>query len=224
MKFLYLLGAGGHMKQVIDILEMKNMLIRGIFDDNINKIGKTFYRDYRIIDTIDNARRHLQSRDKLFCGIGDNFTRKKVQAIFKDFEFINVISPFSRISEHVKLGKGNYIGHYVNISGDTVIGNGNIINDMSCITYDVTLGDYNHLCPLSVLSGAVKVGDLNLIGTKTNVNPYIKIGNQNVIGSGSAVIRDVKDNLVLAGVPCKIIRGKEPESFLSRVFGKCLAG
>lgn len=36
--------------------------------------------------------------------------------------------------------------------------------------------------------------------------PGVSIGSNVVIGSGSVVTRDIPDNVVAAGVPCKVIR------------------
>ena len=38
------------------------------------------------------------------------------------------------------------------------------------------------------------------------VNPGVTIGNNVVIGSGSVVTRDIPDNVVAAGNPCRVLR------------------
>lgn len=38
------------------------------------------------------------------------------------------------------------------------------------------------------------------------INPGINIGNNVVIASGSVVTRDVPDNMLAAGNPCRVIR------------------
>jgi acetyltransferase EpsM len=204
---VYILGAGGHTKQVIDILDMNNTLIDGIFDDDIHKKDKYFYKSYKVLDTINNAHIYIKHGDYLFCGIGDNATRRKIYDTFSKYIFINVVSPLSHISPSVHIGTGNYIGHFVNISADSTIGNNNIVNDMSCITHDVVIGDHNHICPGAILSGRVKIGDGNLIGTKANVNPDMIVSSWNIVGSAACVTRDILDDkCVVVGVPGCIIR------------------
>ena len=44
------------------------------------------------------------------------------------------------------------------------------------------------------------------LGGNVTVNPGVRIGEGSIIGSGSVVTRDVPDNVVAAGNPCKVIR------------------
>lgn len=52
----------------------------------------------------------------------------------------------------------------------------------------------------------VVIGDDVWIGGKTTINPGIKIGSNVVIGSGSVVTKNIPDNVVAAGNPCRVIR------------------
>ncbi|EBC8161553.1 transferase hexapeptide repeat protein, partial [Salmonella enterica] len=54
----------------------------------------------------------------------------------------------------------------------------------------------------------VSVGTKSFIGSCTVVNGQLKIGNSSIIGSGSVVIRDIPDNVVVAGSPTKFIRAR----------------
>ena len=38
------------------------------------------------------------------------------------------------------------------------------------------------------------------------INPGVTIGNNVVIGSGSVVTRDIPDQVIAAGCPCRVIR------------------
>lgn len=44
------------------------------------------------------------------------------------------------------------------------------------------------------------------IGGNTVINPGVTIGNNVVIGSGSVVTRDIPDQVIAAGCPCRVIR------------------
>ncbi len=52
----------------------------------------------------------------------------------------------------------------------------------------------------------ITVGDNVWIGACVHVIPGVTIGNNVVIGSGSIVIKDIPDNSVAVGNPCKVIR------------------
>jgi acetyltransferase-like isoleucine patch superfamily enzyme len=52
----------------------------------------------------------------------------------------------------------------------------------------------------------VHIGNNVWIGGNSVVNPGVRIGNNAVIGSGSVVTRDVPDNVIAAGNPCRVLR------------------
>lgn len=52
----------------------------------------------------------------------------------------------------------------------------------------------------------VNIGHNVWIGGKAVINPGVNIGNNVVIASGSVVVRDVPDNVVVGGNPVKIIK------------------
>jgi maltose O-acetyltransferase len=52
----------------------------------------------------------------------------------------------------------------------------------------------------------VTIGDNVWVGGRAVINPGVVVGNNVVIASGSIVIRDVPDNVVVGGNPAKIIK------------------
>lgn len=52
----------------------------------------------------------------------------------------------------------------------------------------------------------ITVGNNVWIGGGVKVMPGVTIGNNVVIGSGSVVTKDIPDNVVAAGNPCKVLR------------------
>lgn len=52
----------------------------------------------------------------------------------------------------------------------------------------------------------ITIGDNVWIGGSTSIMPGVHIGNNVVIGGGSVVVKDIPDNVIAAGNPCKVIR------------------
>lgn len=52
----------------------------------------------------------------------------------------------------------------------------------------------------------VTIGDNVWVGGSTVINPGVTIGNNVVIGSGSVVTKDIPDNAIAVGNPCKVLR------------------
>ncbi|MDO4272476.1 MAG: sugar O-acetyltransferase [Eubacteriales bacterium] len=52
----------------------------------------------------------------------------------------------------------------------------------------------------------VSIGDNVWVGGNVVINPGVHIGNNVVIGSGSVVTKDIPDNMVAAGNPCRVLK------------------
>lgn len=52
----------------------------------------------------------------------------------------------------------------------------------------------------------ITIGNNVWIGGNVVVNPGITIGNNTIIGSGSVVTKDIPDNVIAVGNPCKVLR------------------
>ena len=52
----------------------------------------------------------------------------------------------------------------------------------------------------------ITIGDNVWLGGNTCIMPGVTIGNNAVIGAGSVVTKDIPDNVIAAGNPCKVIR------------------
>lgn len=68
----------------------------------------------------------------------------------------------------------------------------------------------------------VTIGDNVWIGGSVVINPGVTIGNNVVIGSGSVVTKDIPDNVIAVGNPCRVIREITEEDrkyyFKDRIF------
>lgn len=52
----------------------------------------------------------------------------------------------------------------------------------------------------------IKVGDNVWLGGNVVVLPGVSIGNNSVIGAGSVVTKDIPDNVVAVGNPCRVVK------------------
>ncbi len=56
---------------------------------------------------------------------------------------------------------------------------------------------------------SIEIGDGCWIGGGVTINPGVRIGKNVVIGAGSVVTKDIPDNVVAVGNPCRVIRQLE---------------
>ena len=121
-------------------------------------------------------------------------------------KFINVIHKGLDISYTSTLGYGLLINSKVSIAAHTTIGNFVTINRHVSIGHHTTIGDFTSINPGVNIAGNVTVGKGCQIGIGANIVDGITIGDNTVIGAGSLVTKDIPNNVVAYGIPCKIIK------------------
>jgi sugar O-acyltransferase (sialic acid O-acetyltransferase NeuD family) len=127
-------------------------------------------------------------------------------------KFINIIHRGEDISKMATLGVGILINSKVSIAAHTTIGDFVTINRHVSIGHHTKIGDYCSINPGTNIAGNVTVGKGTTIGIGTNVIDGVKIGDNTIIGAGSLVTKDIPNNVVAYGNPCKIIRQNETQS------------
>ena len=73
------------------------------------------------------------------------------------------------------------------------------------------IGNGVHIMGAAAVCGLVKVGDCTTIGSNATVLPRVTIGRNCFIGAGAVVTHDVPDDAIVAGVPAKVIRYRDPD-------------
>ena len=132
---------------------------------------------------------------------------KIIQSLSPDMtKFINVIHSGLDISKTSFIGIGALINSKVSIAAHTTIGNFVSINRHVSIGHHTVISDYCSINPGTNIAGNVTIGEGTTIGMGTNILHQVKIGKNTIIGAGSVVTKDIPDNVIAYGSPCKIIR------------------
>lgn len=192
-----LYGAGGHCKVVIDILEAIGINIDCVVDDN-PVASKIF--NYKILKADDS------SYNQVIITIGNCRIRKRIAERINVKSFFTAIHPTAVVSHRSKIGDGTVIMQGAVIQADARVGQHCIVNTQSSIGHECSIGDYVHIASGATLSGNVEVGECSWIGVGACVKQGVKIGRNCMIGAGSVVVKDIPDNVVAFGNPCKIIK------------------
>jgi sugar O-acyltransferase (sialic acid O-acetyltransferase NeuD family) len=192
---MYLYGASGHAKVIIDILETSGVRVDGLIDDNpnINQL-----QGYPV--------RHTFTRESPFIiSIGNNKIRKQVAERLQT-SYGKAIHSSAILSPTAKIGDGTVVMQGAIIQADAKIGKHCIINTGASVDHECVIGDYVHVSPHATLCGNVHVGEGSWIGAGTTVIPNLSIGKWCVIGAGSVITENIPDHVLAFGNPCRIIR------------------
>ncbi|HAN19360.1 MAG: acetyltransferase [Bacteroidetes bacterium GWC2_33_15] len=196
---MYLYGASGHAKVILEILESIGIEINGLFDDN-EKITELLGYKCNKPDI------ELINCSELLISIGDNKTRKKIAGNYSKAKYTKAIDITSKISKRSIIGNGTVIMPGVIVNSSCYIGNHIILNTKASIDHDCIIEDFVHIGPGATLCGGVKVHEGTFIGAGAVILPGIKIGKWSIIGAGSIVNRNIPDHQTWVGNPAKRLK------------------
>jgi sugar O-acyltransferase (sialic acid O-acetyltransferase NeuD family) len=197
MTEVYLYGAGGHAKVIIDILKERGISVVNIFDDN---------KELNELMGIPIIHDEITPNFPLIISIGNNSIRKKITEKFAEYNYITAISTSAIVSDTVVVGKGTVIMQGSIIQSSVNIGEHSIVNTGATVDHDCQIGDFVHIAPGCNFCGNVEVGEGTFIGAGTIIIPGVKIGKWSTIGAGSVIRKNIPDNVLALGNPCKIYK------------------
>ncbi len=143
----------------------------------------------------------------------------------KIFDFVNLygcsIGDNSKVGAFVEIQKNATIGKNCKISSHTFICEGVTIEDDVFVGHNVSF--INDKFPRATAGGQLQTeADWSVeptrikrgasIGTSCTILSNVTIGTNSIIGAGSVVTRDVPDNVVAAGNPCRVLRALDPSA------------
>jgi len=205
---IIIIGAGGHSKIVIEILEENNEFnILGLLDDNKDTHGKLILGK-RVLGDIESIKNYNPSNLRFVISIGNNQIRRTLFNKIIEWGYLpaNVISKHAVISKYAELGNGLIINAGVKIHPDVRIEDNVIIGLNATISHDAVVERDVHISPGVHLTGNVYIETGVDIGTGAVVIPKVKIGRDSIIGAGAVVTKDIKNNSLAVGVPAEIIK------------------
>lgn len=201
---IIIIGYSGHGFVACSILQNCGYTIVGYCDKEEKKFNP-FSLVYYGSENEARGLQQLQQKD-FFISIGDNNIREKIflSLTQKKLYPVNAIHTSSIIDATVSLAKsGIMIAAGVIINPLAKIGVGAICNTGCIIEHECIIEDFAHIAPGAVLCGNVQVGKNSFIGAGSVIREGIKVGSNTIVGAGSVVVKDIPDNVKVAGNPLR---------------------
>lgn len=192
---MYLYGASGHAKVIIDILRANQIEINGLVDDNPN------VQELLGISVLHQS----NGLSPFIISIGNNQIRKTIAEQLKT-SFGKAIHPSAIISPNSLIDEGTVVMQGAIVQSCATIGKHCIINTGASVDHECVIEDYVHISPHATLCGNVHVGEGSWVAAGSVVLPGVKIGKWSVIGAGSVVAKDIPDGVLAVGNRCKVLK------------------
>lgn len=199
---VYIFGAGGHAKVVLDAFRSKQIEVTALIDPA--RAGDKLF-DVPILGS--HSEVQADGKRSFAVAIGDNQRRKSIfeEISQQGWQPISIVHASAVISPHAKIGEGTFVSAGAIINADAVIGANVIVNTGAVIEHDCVVGSHAHVAPQSVMGGASSIGEGTLFGLGSAMLPGKKVGGWVLVGAGSVIIRDVGDAVTVVGNPANTI-------------------
>jgi len=140
--------------------------------------------------------------------VGDSRPRQRLYeyAVQQGLEIVQTIHPRAVIAPSVQIGYGATIMANAVINAAVRLGDNVIVNTGAIIEHDCIIGNHVHVATGARLASTVSVSDGAHIGMGASVRQCLHIGQNAIVGAGAVVVDDVPDNVVVAGVPARVLR------------------
>jgi sugar O-acyltransferase (sialic acid O-acetyltransferase NeuD family) len=203
---VYVIGAGGHAKVIIRMLQDLGYRVAAVFDDNLRRGGATLLGN-PIFAPVERITDHV--RRPAIIAIGDNATRRRIADSY-DLPWLTAIHPLSFVDSTVRLGRGTVVFARAVVQVDSTLGDHVIVNHATTVDHDCIVEDCVHLAPGVHLAGGVTVREGAFMGIGAVAIPNTRIGARTIVGAGAVVTRHLPEQVVAAGVPARIIKSLCP--------------
>lgn len=207
---LFILGAGGHGRVVLDILlAVGHHQVVGFLDNNANIHGRRV-DGVPVRGSIDDLPQLSQEHgiDGVVIAIGENGVRRGLarEVDAAGLELINAVHPSATLAHNATLGRNVVVAAGVVVCAHCQIGDSVILNTGCIVDHQTMIGEGSHICPGVRIAGRVKAESGTFVGIGATVIPKVTLGCESIIGAGSVVIEDVPALATVVGVPARQVR------------------
>jgi UDP-perosamine 4-acetyltransferase len=194
------LGAGGHARSVVDVLERAGQTVVAVSGDSPD--GEPWHVD---VVADDRAAFELIAARGLHAvvAIGSNPARTRLvrELVQRGLSVPPVVASTATVSTRSILGAGTVVLEHAHVGPASRLGDAVVVNTAAVVEHDCSVGVGVHVAPGAVLLGGASVGDGTLVGSGARVLPLVSVGAGATVGAGAVVTRHVADGETVVGAP-----------------------
>lgn len=210
MRDLVILGAGGHGRELLDIVEAINAVhttwrFRGFLDDGDPPADRLRRRSAQVLGPV----AALADLDAAYLiGIGQPDHRERVAALaaVTGHDAATLVHPLASLGTDNHLSPGVVLAAGARVTTNVHLGRHVHLNVGAMISHDGIVRDFVTLSPGVLINGGVTLQAGVLLGTAAVVTPGCAIGAGTWIGAGAVVVQDLPPGVVATGVPARTRR------------------
>lgn len=209
-------GYGNYLSDIFDTITTSGGRIRAVIN-NISPTDEQRSNLKRRLDKVGYSIPVIDIRDfspsegEKYC-MGVSAQREELYMNVQkthDIGYSALVHPRAYVSSGVRIGEGVTIGPLAVIGPNAVLGNFSLVSRGASVGHDTVIGEFSIINPSAAIAGCVHIGAGSTIGIGSTIIDHITIGKHSFVGAGAAVVKDVPDNVVVVGVPAKILRKNE---------------
>jgi len=201
MDKIVLVGAGGHAKASIDVIEAeKKYSIFGLVEKSSAGIQEIL--GYRVVGSDDDLEKIIKEAGFALVTVGQIKTPVVRIRLFETLKLFGfnlpvIASPTAHLSKHSSIDEGSIIMHGAVVNASAGIGRNCIINNKALIEHDAIVRDHCHIATGAIINGDVTIGRGTFIGSGAVIYNGISIGNNCIVAAGLTVKRSINNNSVI---------------------------
>jgi sugar O-acyltransferase (sialic acid O-acetyltransferase NeuD family) len=200
---LIVIGAGGHARACIDVIEQCGQyeivgLIGKPNELNAMHFGYTVFATDQDLPTVARTYQHA------FIAIGQIQTPIHRIRLFQHatelgFQLPVIVAPTAFVSRHAIIGAGTVLMHGAIVNAGAKVGKNCIINTRALVEHDATVADHCHISTGAIVNGGANVGVGSFIGSGSIVKEGVLIGKTSLVGMGLVVRHNLGDHSHFVG-------------------------
>jgi sugar O-acyltransferase (sialic acid O-acetyltransferase NeuD family) len=203
-----ILGAGGHARSLLGLLEACALTVAGCIAPAAPPAGWPngcpWLGDDAALCGFDPAQVALVN------GLGSTGPTETRQRVFeaaraRGFGFPALVHPSAILARDVTLAVGTQVLAGAILQAGVKVAENTLLNTGCIVDHDCYIGPHVHLAPGVTVSGGVRIGAGAHLGTAATIIQGLRIGAEAVVGAGAVVTKDVPPGATVIGNPARIL-------------------